>query len=92
MQGTGKPAADEHLISVPGKGPVPEHVLGEKARVGRLSRIRQFVFGSLDGLPVPLGVVSGSRSSSTLNSSTSKLNTRFGLLCIPTTLICCFPL
>src|SRR5438270_2665496 len=36
-----------------------EHVLGEKARVARLSRIRQFVFGSLDGLLVPLGVVSG---------------------------------
>lgn len=36
-----------------------EHVLGEKARVAGLSRIRQFVFGSLDGLLVPLGVVSG---------------------------------
>ncbi len=34
-------------------------ILGEKARVARLSRIRQFVFGSLDGLLVPLGVVSG---------------------------------
>ncbi len=30
----------------------------EKARVARLSRIRQIVFGSLDGLLVPLGVVS----------------------------------
>lgn len=34
-------------------------ILGEKGRVARLSRIRQFVFGSLDGLLVPLGVVSG---------------------------------
>ncbi len=34
-------------------------VLAERARVARLSRIRQFVFGSLDGLLVPLGVVSG---------------------------------
>jgi vacuolar iron transporter family protein len=36
-----------------------EHVLGEKERVARRGRIRQFVFGSLDGLLVPLGVVSG---------------------------------
>ncbi|MGI8587037.1 MAG: VIT1/CCC1 transporter family protein [Chloroflexia bacterium] len=34
-------------------------LLGEKDRVARLGRIRQFVFGSLDGLLVPLGVVSG---------------------------------
>ncbi len=32
---------------------------GEKKRVQRLSQIRQIVFGSLDGLLVPLGVVSG---------------------------------
>ncbi len=32
--------------------------LAEKARVARLSRVRQVVFGSLDGLLVPLGVVS----------------------------------
>ena len=31
----------------------------ERQRVERLSRIRQIVFGSLDGLLVPLGVVSG---------------------------------
>src|SRR5450432_4094948 len=36
-----------------------ERVLGEKARVERRGRIRQFVFGSMDGLLVPLGVVSG---------------------------------
>src|SRR6187551_3295701 len=34
-------------------------ILKEKDRVARLGRIRQFVFGSLDGLLVPLGVVSG---------------------------------
>ena len=31
----------------------------EKSRIARLSRIRQIVFGSLDGLLVPLGVISG---------------------------------
>jgi len=31
----------------------------EKARMERLGRIRQLVFGSLDGLLVPLGVISG---------------------------------
>lgn len=34
-------------------------ILGEKRRVEKRSRIRQFVFGSMDGLLVPLGVVSG---------------------------------
>jgi VIT1/CCC1 family predicted Fe2+/Mn2+ transporter len=33
-------------------------VFAEKARIQQLSRIRQLVFGSLDGLLVPLGVVS----------------------------------
>ena len=37
---------------------VEEHLFGEKDRIERLSRIRQLVFGSLDGLLVPLGVVS----------------------------------
>lgn len=36
-----------------------EHVTGEKERVIKLGRIRQIVFGSLDGLLVPLGVISG---------------------------------
>jgi vacuolar iron transporter family protein len=36
-----------------------ERVLGEKERVEKRGRIRQFVFGSMDGLLVPLGVVSG---------------------------------
>src|SRR5579864_5088319 len=34
-------------------------LFSEKERIGRLSRIRQLVFGSLDGLLVPLGVISG---------------------------------
>ena len=35
-----------------------EDVFGEKGRIGKLSRIREFVFGAQDGLLVPLGVVS----------------------------------
>ncbi len=35
-----------------------EHVFDEQNRIERLNRIRQLVFGSLDGLLVPLGVVS----------------------------------
>ena len=38
--------------------PGPE-LFAEKKRIERLGRIRQFVFGSLDGLLVPLGVISG---------------------------------
>jgi VIT1/CCC1 family predicted Fe2+/Mn2+ transporter len=34
-------------------------IFAEKNRIDRLNRIRQLVFGSLDGLLVPLGVVSG---------------------------------
>ncbi len=34
-------------------------IFAEKERIGRLERIRQLVFGSLDGLLVPLGVISG---------------------------------
>src|SRR5258707_7084592 len=34
-------------------------IFAEKTRIDRLNRIRQLVFGSLDGLLVPLGVVSG---------------------------------
>lgn len=36
-----------------------EETLNERDRIERRGRIRQFVFGSLDGLLVPLGVVSG---------------------------------
>lgn len=35
-----------------------EHTLKEKARVGRVSQIRELVFGAQDGLLVPLGVIS----------------------------------
>jgi hypothetical protein len=38
---------------------IQEHSLGEQARIGRLSRIREFVLGAQDGLLVPLGVVTG---------------------------------
>ena len=38
---------------------VREHLFAEKERIESRSRVRQFVFGSLDGLLVPLGVVSG---------------------------------
>ncbi len=38
---------------------VREHLFDEKARIAARGRVRQFVFGSLDGLLVPLGVVSG---------------------------------
>ncbi|HLZ20814.1 MAG TPA: VIT1/CCC1 transporter family protein [Ktedonobacterales bacterium] len=34
-------------------------IFAERARIARLSRVRELVFGSLDGLLVPLGVVSG---------------------------------
>jgi len=36
----------------------PGHLLGEKERIGKVSQIREFVFGAQDGLLVPLGVVS----------------------------------
>ena len=35
-----------------------KHVFREKARIGRLSQIRELVFGTQDGLLVPLGVIS----------------------------------
>ncbi len=35
-----------------------EKIFAEKGRIERLSRIREFVFGTLDGLLVPVGVVS----------------------------------
>jgi VIT1/CCC1 family predicted Fe2+/Mn2+ transporter len=38
---------------------VREHIFEERDRIAARSRVRQFVFGSLDGLLVPLGVVSG---------------------------------
>ena len=36
----------------------PEHIYGEKERIGKLSQIRELVFGAQDGLLVPLGVIS----------------------------------
>ena len=38
---------------------VRAHLADERARIERLNRVRQLVFGSLDGLLVPLGVISG---------------------------------
>ena len=38
---------------------IEEHVLVEAERIGRASRIREFVLGAQDGLLVPLGVVTG---------------------------------
>lgn len=35
------------------------HLADERGRIERLNRVRQLVFGSLDGLLVPLGVISG---------------------------------
>lgn len=43
----------------PDSGESAAQLFAEKARIGRLERVRQLVFGSLDGLLVPLGVVSG---------------------------------
>jgi len=36
----------------------PEHIFLEKSRIGKVSRIREIVFGAQDGLLVPLGVIS----------------------------------
>ena len=36
----------------------PEHIFKEKERIGKLSQIRELVFGAQDGLLVPLGVIS----------------------------------
>ena len=47
------------LTPVPkGAAVLGEHLFDEKTRIEGLNRIRQLVFGSLDGLLVPLGVVS----------------------------------
>jgi VIT1/CCC1 family predicted Fe2+/Mn2+ transporter len=49
---------DQNVRSLLGEQEV-ESLLGERARLQKLGRIRQLVFGSLDGLLVPLGVISG---------------------------------
>lgn len=51
--------ADSLPASTPDDSESPARLFAEKARIDRLERIRQLVFGSLDGLLVPLGVVSG---------------------------------
>src|SRR5205823_14966531 len=52
---------DQRLAPTPGGGPVQESrsLFAERTRIERLGRIRQLVFGSLDGLLVRLGVISG---------------------------------
>ena len=52
------PAKNKNSVESSEK-PQEKKVFSEKARIERLGRIRQIVFGSLDGLLVPLGVVSG---------------------------------
>jgi VIT1/CCC1 family predicted Fe2+/Mn2+ transporter len=42
--------AEQHIV---------DHATGEAARIARLSRVREFVLGTQDGLLVPLGVVTG---------------------------------
>src|SRR5438874_13406737 len=55
----------DDYMEAPGLGPPPSisrldrHFLDERARIERLARIRQMIFGSMDGLLVPLGVISG---------------------------------
>jgi hypothetical protein len=44
-------------VSASAQEPGDERVFTEKHRIERLSRIRQLIFGSLDGLLVPLGVI-----------------------------------
>ena len=51
-----KPAAGNASERLPQEG---TNLMAEKERISQLGRIRQLVFGSLDGLLVPLGVVSG---------------------------------
>jgi VIT1/CCC1 family predicted Fe2+/Mn2+ transporter len=48
----------ERRPAPPGPRAPAAQLFAEKRRIERLSRIRQLVFGSLDGLLVPLGVVS----------------------------------
>jgi hypothetical protein len=45
-----------------------ERLLEEKKKVAKLSQIREAVFGTEEGLLVPLGVVSGSRVSRSTTS------------------------
>jgi len=56
---TNPPARDPDAAGAESARHINEHSLGEAARIGRLSRIREFVLGAQDGLLVPLGVVTG---------------------------------
>jgi VIT1/CCC1 family predicted Fe2+/Mn2+ transporter len=51
-----RPTTQDSPDSRPQEG---SRILAERERIARLSRVRELVFGSLDGLIVPLGVVSG---------------------------------
>ena len=51
-----RPTTPDSSNRVPQEG---SKILGERERIARLSRVRELVFGSLDGLIVPLGVISG---------------------------------
>ncbi len=51
-------SCDRAMTTEPKSTKIKENLRTEKSRVEKLSRIRQIVFGSLDGLLVPLGVVS----------------------------------
>src|SRR6516225_9669773 len=63
MTGAQVPGEDQHTPEPHAAKPAEQErgtaLFGEKERISRLGRIRQLVFGSLDGLLVPLGVISG---------------------------------
>src|SRR5919201_6293280 len=46
-------------MTIAGEEALRAHVLGERGRIARLSRIRELVLGAQDGLLVPLAVVTG---------------------------------
>jgi VIT1/CCC1 family predicted Fe2+/Mn2+ transporter len=50
---------DPDVVRADAERHIAEHSIGEAARIGKLSRIREFVLGAQDGLLVPLGVVTG---------------------------------
>jgi vacuolar iron transporter family protein len=54
LNASGSPSRDGPALNESSTG-----LFAEKDRIERLGRVRQLVFGSLDGLLVPLGVVSG---------------------------------
>lgn len=52
-------AREDQRPGAPGAQERHAGLFAEKGRIERLGRIRQLVFGSLDGLLVPLGIISG---------------------------------